>query len=422
MKKNKKPVASLNQINNIFETLLQDFPSDLVESAKEFEAFRRGRKIKKVAQLFQIVLLYCGLDYSLRETAGTLTLLGTEITDQSVSDRLSGCVAWLSHLLKEMLPSLPVQMSQQIGRRWILIDGSTVQVRGARGTSYRIHLGWDWVTQTIVELRISDAKTGESLKLYEIQAGDVVTADRGYARYPELSYVLGKGGDVIIRYAPHILPLLDEKGEVFKLADELWASESPIMTKKVVCKKDQSKQELYLHCFRLPAEKAAEVKRKKCAKAKKEGITLKKETLEYAEWTMILTSLEATQISAEEIGKMYRLRWQIEIVIKRLKSCLEIDNLRSREGSKLSEVYLLGKSLYALMIEKRAGKLKETKEIEWRVWKIIADQVRPIITQVWKWKEEYIELAMNQLRERKRRRKRQSQLACELINILQSTN
>ena len=310
MKKNKKPVASLHQINNTFESLLQEFPSDLVESAKEFEAFRRGRKIKKVEQLFQMVLLYCGLDYSLRDTAGTLTLLGTGITDQAVSDRLSGCVAWLSHLLKEMLPSLPVQVSQQIDRRWILIDGSTVQVPGARGTSYRIHLGWDWVTQTIVELRITDAKTGESLKLYEIQAGDVVTADRGYARYNDLSYVLGKGGDVIIRYAPHILPLLDENGEAFKLADELWATKANMMTKKVVMKKDQSKQELYLHCFRLPAKKAAEVKRKKRAKAKKNGVTVKKETLEYSEWTMILTSLDPTQVSAEEIGKMYRLRWQ----------------------------------------------------------------------------------------------------------------
>lgn len=249
----------------------------------------------------------------------------------------------------------------------------------------------------------------------------MVTADRGYARYTDLSYVLGKGGEVIIRYAPHLLPLLDEHGEAFKLADELWATESHIMTKKVVMKKDESKHALYLHCFRLPAEKAAEVKRKKRAKAKKNGITVKKETLEYAEWTLVLTSLAPSQISAAEIGKMYRLRWQIEMVIKRLKSVLEIDKLRSKLGSKISEVYLLGKSLYALLIERRAGKLKETKEIEWRVWKMIAEQVRPLITQVRKWKEEYVELAMNQLRERKRRRKRQSQLAGELINVLSST-
>lgn len=282
---------------------------------------------------------------------------------------------------------------------------------------------WDGMGcgKRLLNARITDVKTGESLKLYEIQAGDVVTADRGYAKYPDLAYVLGKGGEVIIRYAPHILPLLTEQGEALKLADQLWESESPLVSRKVVMKKEESKQELYLHCFRLPAEKAAEVKRKKRAKAKRNGITLKKETLEYAEWTLVLTSLQPNQVSAAEIGQMYRLRWQIEMVIKRLKSVLEIDHLRSKIGSKLSEVYLLGKSLYALLIEKRAGKLKETKEIEWRVWKMTAEQVRPIITQVRQWREEYVELAMNELRERKRRRKRQSEIASELISTLLST-
>lgn len=418
MKKNQKLFSSPSNRSNTFEELLQEFPSDLVESAKEFEAFQRPRKVKDVAQLFQMVLLYCGLDLSLRATAGTLTLLGTSISDQAVSDRLSGCVGWLSHLLKEMLPALAASVRHEIGGRWILIDGSTVQVRGARGTSYRIHLGWDWVTQRIVEMKITDVRTGESLKLYEIQVGDVAIADRGYARFNDLSYVLEKGGNVIVRFAPHILPLLDEAGEAFKLADELWATKEPIFSKEVVMKKDKYKQVLYLHCFRLPPKQASEAKRKKRAKAKKDGRKLKKETLEYAEWTMILTSLEPSQVSAEEIGRIYRLRWQIEIVIKRLKSVLEIDKLRSKMGSKLSEVYLLGKSLYALLIAKRAGKLKETQEIEWRVWGLIKEQVSPIITQVRNWKEEYCELAINQLRERKRRRKRQSQLATELITPL----
>jgi hypothetical protein len=245
-----------------------------------------------------------------------------------------------------------------------------------------------------------------------------VMADRGYARYNDVKYVLEKGGEVVIRYAPQLLPLMDENGEKLKLADELWATDGQLMSRKVVMKKDESKRELYLHCFRLPAEKAAEVKRKKRAKAQSEGITIKKETLEYAQWTMILTSLKPSQVSAEEIGKMYRLRWQIEIVIKRLKSCLELDNLRSKLGSQLSEVYLLGKSLYALMIERRSGRLKNTQAIKWRVWKMIVEQVRPIISQVRNWQEDYVEPALKQLRERKRQRRRQSEIANEVINYL----
>ena len=179
MKHNQKPCSSVCQIDTTFERLLQEFPRDLIESAVKFEAFRRKRKIKNVEQLFQVVLLYCGLDFSLRDTAGILTRLGSQISDQAVKERLDGCAVWLSEVLKQMLPSVPAEIQAKVGRRWILIDGSTVQVAGACGTSYRIHLSWDWLAHRIVEIKITDAKTGESLKLYEIEAGDVVVADRG---------------------------------------------------------------------------------------------------------------------------------------------------------------------------------------------------------------------------------------------------
>ena len=422
MKKNKNLTHLFNQTDNTFASLLQDFPPALLQSAKEFAAFRRQRKIKSVEQLFQTVLLYCGLDFSLRDTAGVLTLLGTEISDQAVSDRLSACAAWLSAMLQEMLPAVPVAAAAEVGRRWLLIDGSTVQAPGATGTSYRLHLGWDWLTQTMVEMRVTDVRTGESLQLYDIQAGDVVLADRGYARFTDCAYVLARGGNLILRYAPQILPVLDEMGGALKLADELWASDALVVSRKVVMRKDESKQGLYLHCFRLPPEKAAEARRKKRATASRKGHKLKKETLEYAEWVIILTSFAPERISAGEIGPIYRLRWQIEIVIKRLKSVLELDKLRARVGGKLAQVYLLGKSLYALLIERRAGKLGKVQELEWRMWKMVAEQVRPLITQIGSWQAEYLEAAIKQLRERKRRRRRQSELANELlIKVLSTT-
>lgn len=422
MKKNKNLSHLFHQTDNTIDSLLQDLPSDLLASAKEFAAFRRQRKIRNVAQLFQTVLLYCGLDFTLRDTAGVLTLLGTEITDQAVSGRLRGCAAWLSEMLKAMLPALPLAAASEMGRRWLLIDGSTVQAPGAKGTSYRLHLGWDWLTQTIVAMQVTDVRTGESLQLYDIQAGDAVIADRGYARFKDCAYVLQRGGNLIIRYAPQILPVLEECGAEFDVGRELRASDESLVSRKVFLKQDESKQVLYLHCFRLPPEKAAEARRKKRASASRKGRKLKPETLEYAAWVMLLTSFAPEKISAAEIAAIYRLRWQIEIVIKRLKSVLEIDKLRSRAGSKLSVVYLLGKSLYALLIERRAGRLGKVQALEWRVWKLVAEQVRPQITQISSWKAAYLKPALKQLRERKRRRRRQSELADELLmNRLSTT-
>jgi hypothetical protein len=67
---------SLAEADTLFEELLQDLPVEVAESARQFKAFTRGRKIKIPQQLFRLVVLYCGLDQSLCEMAGNLTLLG----------------------------------------------------------------------------------------------------------------------------------------------------------------------------------------------------------------------------------------------------------------------------------------------------------------------------------------------------------
>jgi hypothetical protein len=56
----------------LFEELLQDLPPETAQMAREFKDFTHSRKIKMPVQLLRVVLLYCGLDKSLRELAGHL--------------------------------------------------------------------------------------------------------------------------------------------------------------------------------------------------------------------------------------------------------------------------------------------------------------------------------------------------------------
>jgi hypothetical protein len=46
----------------------------------------------------------------------------------------------------------------------------------------------------------------------------------------------------------------------------------------------------------------------------------------------VLTTLPSKQMPAIGILGLYRVRWQIELLFKRLKSLLHIDTLPSREG------------------------------------------------------------------------------------------
>jgi hypothetical protein len=117
--------------DTLFEDLLQDLPPKSVEMAREFKAFTRARKLKTPVQWLRLVLLYCGLDKSLREVAWSYTLLGEAITDSAVAERLAACRPWVLALLAQMVHG-PTPLPAQ--RRFLVIDGSGIQAPGARGT------------------------------------------------------------------------------------------------------------------------------------------------------------------------------------------------------------------------------------------------------------------------------------------------
>ena len=127
-----------------FESFLQALPADYWELALEFKAFTRSRKIKTPAQLMQVVMGYCGLDAVLRETAGNFTLLEERISDTAIHNRLKACVPWVKALLSRMMGAA-AQPLLEGHLRFLIIDGSTVQGPGAKGTWYRLHLAIDLV-------------------------------------------------------------------------------------------------------------------------------------------------------------------------------------------------------------------------------------------------------------------------------------
>ena len=104
---------------------------------------------------------------------------------------------------------------------------------------------------------------------------------------------------------------------------------------------------------------------------------------------------------------------------------LDVGKLRAREGSPLAEVWLLGKLLYALVVERRARRQfgadwsrldEERRGTFWRVWKLIQDEVGVHVLGVEAWREEGWEACMKVIMERPRRRKLQ-RLPDEVIDM-----
>ena len=76
---------------------------------------------------------------------------------------------------------------------------------------------------------------------------------------------------------------------------------------------------------------AAQAERERfMCEARKKGKQLDPRSLIAAEYVMLATSLTESAYPASEILALYRLRWQIELAFKRLKTLLRIDCLPAK--------------------------------------------------------------------------------------------
>jgi hypothetical protein len=403
-------------IDTAFEHFLQELPQDYWDLAIEFKAFSRARKIKSPAQLLQVVLCYCGIDQVLREVAGNVTLLAERISDTAIHRRLKACLPWVKALLERM-------MGTEAGRlieghlRFVVVDASTVQGPGAEQTWYRLHIAVDLVKLHLIHIEVTDKHQGEHLDYYPLQEGDVVLMDRGYNQPKTLIEQVKKGVSVVLRYNPHSMNLYDEAGETIDLYERLRATAETTHCIPVRVCAGREYIEGYVHACRLPVQQAEQARRRVRMKAQREGRTPQQRTLFLAEWVLVFTTLPPTLLPSATIAALYRVRWQVELAIKRLKSLLDIDRLRAREHSALAELYLHGKLLYAWVLEKRARRRcgeewnrldQPRRATPWRVWKLLRQELAVAISGVWTWNLSRWHACVEVMQERPRRRQLQT--------------
>jgi len=416
----------LTDPDTLFEELLQDLPAETVQMARAVKAFVRAKKVQTPAQLLRVVFLYCGLDKSLREVAGTFTILYESMTDQSVAERLRACGPWVQALLRRMLPlssvgTLPAEL------RFVVIDASSIQAPGATGTDHRLHIAMDLVSLQFLEVLVSDVHTGETLKHFTLVPGDVAVADRGYAQCQGMHAAVAQGADLIIRLNPFSVVLSDAAGAPWELCVILKRQKTETLrtlTVTLCAAGGQHEVQGWVHAYRLNAEQANRA-RHTCRQGHKKG-TPSAASLFLAGWVLVFTTLAPVVLTAQTILALYRCRWQVEIAIKRWKSVLDVDALRAKATSPLAEVWLHGKLLYALMLERRMrrqlgdswGRLNhERVGTWWRVWGMLKDELAPMITGALFWKEEAWAACLKVLAERPRRRQLQ-QLPPAALGVL----
>ena len=351
---------------------------DLDRLAFETQALVRKREVRCAQDLLRLVLAYALWDWPFQLVGAWATVLGLgRLSGVAVRQRLRHSHAWLSSLLGQWLSAAGQPLA---GRRvrLRLMDASVITRPGSTGTDWRVHLSFDVGALRLDEFEITDAHGGASLLRHAVAAGDLVVVDRGYAHRHGLGSLLAGNAQVVVRINGHNLPLETATGERLEL--RRWLRQVPAthqqQTRAVWITTPQGRFQLRLVARRLPPAAAAAARRRAAKTSRKKGHTLSATSRLMAHWVVLVSNLPSDAWSPTEILALYRVRWQVELLIKRCKSLLHLDQLRAHDPD-VAQVYLLGKAVGALLLQD--GLRQQTEALaEW-----FEDIHRPL--SLWRW-------------------------------------
>lgn len=332
-------------------------PVDLESTAHQTKALQRCREVRAAADLLRLVLAYSLCDWSFRLVGVWAVLIGlAHLSDVAIYKRLRGCKVWLGTLVAAWL--ITRRAAVPAGSvRLRLIDATTASRPGSTGTDWRIHLSLDLGAASLDGIEVTDAKGGETLVRHPAQPGDIEVADRGYAHKRGLGSALARGASVVVRSNWQNLPLLTPTGQALDIV--AWLREVPLDgpgEREVEVDTPDGRFALRLLAARLSQQAADAARRRIRQQAKKKGRTPDKRSMEAAGFITLVTNLPVGRWDSGSVLGLYRIRWQVEMQMKRLKGVLQLDQLRAQDPA-LAQVYLLGKLLAALLADAWIGKV-----------------------------------------------------------------
>jgi hypothetical protein len=178
-----------------------------------------------------------------------------------------------------------------------------------------------------------------------LTAGDQVVADRGYCHARGFHSAAEQGAAVTVRLNPQGLRLHQLAGSPFELSARLpslrqtgQGGEWPVW----IPHEGRPALAVRLCVVRKTKAAIALTQAKLRREATKNGSQLQPETLFYAQYVMVLSTLAAPAFSAGQVLEGDRYRWQIELVFKRLKPIEQLGHLPKHQGDS-AQAWLYGK-------------------------------------------------------------------------------
>lgn len=315
-------------------------------------------RIGTVENLLVLILLYAGNGWTLRKAAhwAEENELG-EISNVAFLKWLKKAGAWLEWIGMQLLREQRESMGDQ-GLFPRAVDGSVVPLAQHKGKHRkRLHLEIDLRSGLMANCLLSGYKKGESLSHFEKGSGNrILIADRGFSSRKQVLNTIEQNDHVLVRLALNKKFLLvDKSGKPLDLTALLHSNEKvgeakeyPAFLEKksgqpsvagrlIILKKDDSSSQ-WEHARQKES-------------ARKQNRSFSENAQLACQYMILWTSLPQDDLDKEAVLQLYRQRWQVEWLVRRLKSEIGINDIRHRMPE-TAQTWLWAKIILAILTEK----------------------------------------------------------------------
>ena len=277
-----------------------------------------------------------------------------KVSDVALLKKLRNSSEWFRWMSLELLKRRGVTINPP---SWISgydiksVDATVITEPGSTGTDWRLHYCINLFALQCDQFLITRPDIGESFVNFGISEGDLFIGDRAYGRLRGLTHVLSNGGHFLTRLKNKAFKMFNKADVEIKLGDELKplsigeVKEITILTNS----KELRNQPLRICALRKSDEEAEKSMKKAIKEQRKKQRKINLETIGLHRYIILITSLPE-EVTASQVLELYRIRWQIEIGFKRLKSIMGLGHLPKKDEES-SRAWLHGKLFVALLTQ-----------------------------------------------------------------------